>query len=206
MKLVNLIAQVDRGKCVGCKTCEKVCPVLAIKVVDGKAEVDVDRCRGCAACEQRCPVYAISMQKRDNPLLVSVDIASVNYDEILKLCSNALLHPEQVVCYCTGTRAEEIAAAILKGAKSPEDISFMTGARTGCKVECIQPILRLLEAAGVKSTPPQGGWQWYGRTVTVWEIPKKVREKHSSRGFYFDEDEKLLDRVRTAPLQGRGVK
>lgn len=203
MKLVNLIAVVDEEKCIGCKTCEKVCPVLAIKVLDRKSKVDNERCRGCAACEQRCPVYAIRMEKRKELVFVGVDISSVDYNRVVDLCNKARLNPEQVVCYCTGTRAEEVAAAILKGAKSPEDVSFMTGARTGCKVECIQPILRLLEAAGIKPVPPQGGWQWYGRTITVWEIPREVREKHSSRGFYFDEDEILLERVRKAPLQGR---
>lgn len=74
-----------------------------------------------------------------------------------------------------------------------EDISFMTGVRTGCKVECIQPILRLLEAAGITPEPPKGGWQWYGRTVTAWETPEEVKRKYASQGFYFDEDIKLLD-------------
>ena len=78
----------------------------------------------------------------------------------------------------------------------------MTGMRTGCKVECIQPILRLLEAAGITPKRPKG-WQWYGRTATIWEIPEEVRQKYSSRGFYFDEDLKLLDSIVSAPLQGR---
>ncbi|HHW06199.1 MAG TPA: 4Fe-4S binding protein [Clostridia bacterium] len=203
MKVVNLLATIDAEKCRGCKTCEKVCPVLAIKVENRKAIVDADRCRGCAACEQRCPDYAVIMVKREQPILVQVDVAAVDYSQIEELCRRAKLNPEQIICYCTATRAEEVAAAVLQGAKSPEEISFLTGARTGCKVECIQPILRLLEAAGIKPEPPKDGWQWYGRTVTVWEIPEEVKRKYASRGFYFDEDIQLLDRVVAAPVQGR---
>ncbi|SMB99038.1 BFD-like [2Fe-2S] binding domain-containing protein [Thermanaeromonas toyohensis ToBE] len=203
MKVVNLVAVVDEEKCKACRTCERVCPVLAIKVENRKAVVDKERCRGCAACEQRCPDYAITMAKREEPVVVAVNVDAVDYNQVIELCRRARLHPEQIICYCTATRAEEVAAAILLGARSPEDVSFMTGARTGCKVECIQPILRLLEAAGIKPAPPKGGWQWYGRTPTVWDIPEEVKQKYASRGFYFDEDIKLFERVIAAPLQGR---
>jgi Pyruvate/2-oxoacid:ferredoxin oxidoreductase delta subunit/bacterioferritin-associated ferredoxin len=203
MKLVTLMPVVDAEKCKGCETCEKVCPVLAIKMNNRLAVVDQDRCRGCAACEQRCPEYAIAMVKREKPIIAEVSLDGLNYDEISRMCRKANFHPEQVVCYCTGTRADEIAAAIMRGAKSPEEISFMTGIRTGCKVECIQPVLRLLEAAGIKPQPVAGGWQWYGRTVTAWDIPEEVRKKYASRGFYFDEDVDILNRVVNAPLQGK---
>ena len=203
MKTVNLLAVIDKEKCIGCKTCPKVCPVLAIKMEDRLAVIDDDVCRGCNACEQRCPVYAISMVKREQPFDVKVDVSSVDYALIEDLCRKAKFNPEQLICYCTATRAEEIAAAIILGADTPEKLSLLTGARTGCKVECIQPLLRLLEAAGVKPQPPEGGWQWYGKTVTVWDISEEVKQKYASRGFYFDEDIKLLDRVVAAPLQGR---
>jgi ferredoxin len=203
VKVVNLLAEVDMEKCKGCKTCEKVCPVIAIKVENKKAVVDAERCRGCGACEQRCPFHAINMVKLKQPVLVKVDVSTVNYSDVIELCRGAKLNPEQIICYCTATRAEEVAAAILQGAKSPEEISFLTGVRTGCKVECIQPVLRLLESAGIKPEPPKRGWQWYGRTVTVWDIPEEVKQKYASRGFYFDEDIKLLDEVVSAPLQGR---
>lgn len=203
MKTVNLLAVIDKEKCIGCKTCVKVCPVLAIKMENKLAIVDDEMCRGCNACEQRCSVYAINMVKREQPFVVKVDVSSVDYALIDALCRKAKFNPEQLICYCTATRAEEIAAAIILGADSPEKLSLLTGARTGCKVECIQPLLRLLEAAGVKPQPPEGGWQWYGKTVTVWDISEEVKQKYASRGFYFDEDIKLLDRVVAAPLQGR---
>ena len=87
-----------------------------------------------------------------------------------------------------------VAAAILDGADTPEEISSRTGIRTGCTIECIQPILRLLEAAGIQPKPNPDGWQWYGETVTAWTMPEKVKQKYASRGFYFDEDRKRWTR------------
>ncbi|GEA15845.1 4Fe-4S ferredoxin [Moorella sp. E308F] len=202
MKVVNLVAEVDEEKCKACRTCERVCPVLAIKVENGKAVVNPERCRGCAACEQRCPDYAITMAKREEPVVVGVSMNSVDYNQVIELCLRARLHPEQIICCCTSTRAEEVAAAILLGARSPEDVSFTTAARTGCKVGCIQSILRLLGAAGIEPSPPKGGWQWYCRTPTVWDIPEKVKQRYTGRGFRFEDDIRLLERVIAAPLQG----
>lgn len=195
MKTVTLLAQVNSAKCTACRTCERVCPVLAIKVVNRTAVVDAQRCRGCANCEQRCPEYAVSLIKRENPLLVGIDVNKVNYEDVVELCAKAKLHPEQHICYCVGTRAEEVAAAILSGVHTPEEVSLVTGVRTGCTIECIQPVLRLLEAAGCELKPPKGGWQWYGRTATAWDLPESVKQKYASRGFYFDEDKALLDRL-----------
>lgn len=185
---------VDNDKCIGCGICSKVCPATTISIVDKKACVDEVYCRGCAACEQRCPVYAITMVKLEKPYTVSVDITDLPYEKVEELCRKAHMHPEQIICFCTSTRAEEVAAAIMKGADTPEEISRQTGIRMGCKVECIQPILRLLKAAGITPEPPDG-YQWYGMTPTVWDISTEVKEKYNKRGFYFDDDIKLLDKL-----------
>jgi len=194
VKLVTLVAKVDEKKCTGCKTCQDICPTLAIVVENKLAKVNHDRCRGCGNCNQRCPALAVEMIRREKPIKVYVDPAQVDYNKIEEICAKAKLNPDQLVCYCTSTRAEEVATAILLGATTPEKISLQTGIRTGCKVECIQPALRLLEAAGITPDKPQG-YQWYGRTPTIWDIPETVKEKYSSRGFYFDQDIALLDRV-----------
>lgn len=206
MRVVNMYAEVDPGKCTGCRVCEKVCPTLSIKVVGEKREklavVDLDTCVGCGACVERCQFEAVVLKTLDEPRIISVDPHSVDEEKVAELCIKARLHPEQIICYCTGTRAEEVAAAILTGASSPEEISRMTGVRTGCKVECIQPILRLLKAAGIEPKPVEGGWQWYGITPTIWDIPEEVIRKYSARGFYFEEDRALLKRLLDAAKAG----
>lgn len=194
MRVVKMIAQVDRNSCIGCKICQKICPTLAIKVVDKKAEVDPQLCLSCGNCNQRCPEDAIKMVRREKPFTVFVDPEQVDKKEIERICARAKMNPEQLACYCTETRVKEVVAAIILGADTPERISQKTGIRTGCKVECIQPALRLLEAAGIKPKKPEG-YQWYGRTPTIWDISKEVKELYSGRGFYFEADIDLLERI-----------
>ena len=53
---------VDKKKCIGCKKCEKICPVGDIKCLDGNIPVwqHNDRCMTCYACLHHCPSNAIS--------------------------------------------------------------------------------------------------------------------------------------------------
>mgnify|MGYP000348259482 CR=1 FL=1 len=55
-----MTAKVNEEKCVGCGSCENVCPVEAIKLKDGKAKIS-DNCVECGACVGECPVEAISL-------------------------------------------------------------------------------------------------------------------------------------------------
>lgn len=46
--------------CMGCKTCEKVCPHGVFIVIDKKASIlDRDRCMECGACVLNCEYQAI---------------------------------------------------------------------------------------------------------------------------------------------------
>ena len=47
--------------CVGCGTCEKVCPSSSIHIADGKAVHIPGNCQTCLACAHACPQKAIQL-------------------------------------------------------------------------------------------------------------------------------------------------
>ncbi|OIO28009.1 hypothetical protein COX86_04055 [Candidatus Micrarchaeota archaeon CG_4_10_14_0_2_um_filter_60_11] len=54
---------VDEARCIGCATCDRVCPDSAAKVgKDKKAHIDYDYCKGCGVCANECPVKCIAMK------------------------------------------------------------------------------------------------------------------------------------------------
>jgi len=58
--------------CVGCGTCQDVCPYEAITVIDGVYGRDASRCRVCGKCADSCPSGALEVIGR-----------SVSTDEVL---------------------------------------------------------------------------------------------------------------------------
>jgi len=55
-----LKAFVDPVMCVGCGTCQDVCPAGAISVEE-IARVDTKRCIGCGGCVEQCPTGALAL-------------------------------------------------------------------------------------------------------------------------------------------------
>ena len=53
---------VEEGRCIGCHTCEMVCPFGVISVFQGVA-VKCDLCHGEPACVAACPTGALSFQE-----------------------------------------------------------------------------------------------------------------------------------------------
>ena len=202
MKTVSVHAKVNMELCRGCKNCEMVCPVYAVKVHRKGKSVSVDinatKCVGCWNCEQRCPEHAIEMAPCE-PYTLATDVSKFNYSEITELCRKARFHPKQVVCYCTASRAEELAAAVMAGARTPDALVLATGVGAGCGIECNQPIMRFLEAAGIAFERPKSSYQWYGRTATAWDVPEEVRSAYPI--FRFDGDRELFERIINAPVQ-----
>lgn len=52
---------VNQDNCVGCGSCEEVCPAGAAVVTDGKSEIDKCRCIGCGECVTVCPEKCIDL-------------------------------------------------------------------------------------------------------------------------------------------------
>lgn len=57
---------VDSNLCIGCGACASICPVNAIKLVNGKAQINKEKCIHCGACQQFCPVGAIDINKEES--------------------------------------------------------------------------------------------------------------------------------------------
>ncbi len=210
-RTIDLLAELVPEHCTGCTICERVCPTLAITMVPNVPGamptklpvIAAEACVGCWACEQRCPEEgALRMIRHPSPSRVEVSTHDVDYAEVQAICRKAHINPEQVVCFCTLTRAEEVVAGILKGHTTPEQLSYETGIRTGCKVECAEPLLRLLDAAGFPLKRVEKGWQLMGLTPTIWDISEEVKAKYASRGFYFEEDIALMNEIVECPKQG----
>lgn len=51
--------RVESANCSGCGDCERICPVGAIEVVDGKSSIDPEICIGCGQCLGVCTHDAI---------------------------------------------------------------------------------------------------------------------------------------------------
>jgi len=198
---ITKIAVIDLEKCNGCKTCYKVCPTFAIKMENKKADIEDEKCLGCTNCFQRCPEYAIKMKELGEPIPIGVDVDKFDQDKIWESCVKAKFSPDMIVCICNNTRAGEVAAAILDGARNPAEVALKTGVNVGCKVACPRPVYRLLQAAGIDPPEPDG-YQWCGPTATLWTLSPEVIEKYGSK-YYFEEDRQLADDILELKIKER---
>ncbi len=192
MAEIKYLARVNKKKCIGCAACENVCPTEAIIVINKKAKVDPKKCVACPNCSGMCPEDAIKMVLRSEPLKLGINPSEVDQTALIELCKKAHLHPHQWLCLCTATRVRDGAAAVLKGAKSPEEIALMTGARSGCTVYCFQTMMRLLKAHGVEIAPSQG-YRWYDSTQTLWDVSEDIIKKYP--GHFLEEDKTVFRKI-----------
>jgi NAD(P)H-nitrite reductase large subunit len=90
------------------------------------------------------------MLPRTGDFALSVDVSGLDQEKIGEICRKVGLVPGEAICACTFITAQEMAGAILKGAKTPEDVCAMTGVRRGCGIYCLVNIFKILDAGEVK--------------------------------------------------------
>jgi ferredoxin len=167
-------ANVDVKKCTGCSLCERICPSGAIAMVENKAVVDDKRCIDCQRCIDRCDrENAISRVLKPEEIIRFVDHRDLDQAEIAALCKNAGIHPDLPICGCNPILGKEAAAAVLKGAKTPEDICAMTGARAGCGIYCMTRIFQLLKGAGIVPDVPKDR-RWIDLTLSLADLSEDL--------------------------------
>lgn len=173
-KRVTMVAEILEDRCTGCNKCVLTCPTNALSMRPRRedepgpgrnlAVIDESACYNAQNCLELCPDDAIVMRPLEEPFEVGMTQPDVPAEDVGQLCMQVGLLPDMLVCVCTDTSAGALAAAVLDGAHTPEDVALRTGARTGCAEICLDPILRLLAAAGHGDVPKtlRNGYQWYG--------------------------------------------
>ena len=61
VEIEPLVAIINEDVCVGCRTCEEICPFGALSLEAGVMRVNEVICKGCGSCGSACPSGAISM-------------------------------------------------------------------------------------------------------------------------------------------------
>jgi ferredoxin/bacterioferritin-associated ferredoxin len=187
----DYVPDIDSTLCEVCRKCERICPAAAIAFVKDSKKMIVDqkRCIDCQRCMDACPYNAITMQPRTEDYALSINVAELDQDEIKAICRKIGLMPGEAVCACTFITAQELAGAILKGAKSPEDICAMTGIRRGCGIYCLVNIFKILDAAGID---PKGSSRsnLYHLPLSPLDIPEHQLKKIDAEfpQYHFMED------------------
>jgi Fe-S-cluster-containing hydrogenase component 2 len=174
---LHYVAKVEEGKCTGCRLCEKICPAGAIIMSDHKAAVNDERCIDCQRCIDCCSrENAILRLSRPGAVLRFVDHRDLDQAEIKRLCDQAGVHPDLPICGCNHILGREAAAAVLKGAKNPEDLCAMTGARAGCGIYCMTRLFQVLKGGRIDLDDPKDR-RWIQLTLSLSDLSEDVIAK-----------------------------
>jgi NAD-dependent dihydropyrimidine dehydrogenase PreA subunit len=169
---------IDETACKVCRKCEEICPAAAIAFAKEakRMVVSVKRCIDCQRCMDACPENAITMLPRTGDFALSVDVSGLDQEKIGEICRKVGLVPGEAICACTFVTAQEMAGAILKGAKTPEDVCAMTGVRRGCGIYCLVNIFKILDAGDVKAEERAASYL-YHHPLSSLDIPDDQLKK-----------------------------
>jgi ferredoxin len=150
LKNVKQVVQIVDENCTGCYRCERACPTGAIAMVGPRKEalavVTPQACIACFRCVDVCDDDAIDIAELDQPRMVRTSTKTVDPHALKELCDEAGLDPNQQACLCSSTKVKELAAAVLSGASTFEELALATGAASGCLLYCGVPMRRVLVA------------------------------------------------------------
>jgi Pyruvate/2-oxoacid:ferredoxin oxidoreductase delta subunit/bacterioferritin-associated ferredoxin len=201
----DYVPGINDASCKVCRKCEEICPAAAIALVKDskKMAVDQGRCIDCQRCMDACPDNAITMLPRTGDFALAVNVAELDQQEIRAICRKIGLNPGEAVCACTFITAQELAGAILQGAKSPEDVCAMTGIRRGCGIYCLVNLFKILDAAGIQ--PQEGaGSHLYHHPLSSLDIPADRLAKIDAEypQYHLLDDVSMLRRCREIETDG----
>jgi ferredoxin len=165
--------RIDRGRCVSCLTCYRVCPHHALDISQGPVPVPVDpACYGCGLCAALCPGNAIELVERPRTeILAELDPVRSGQSGLSKtvlFCCHRLglgpsgdgpglsgapnAHTVEVPCACS--ISEEMLLAALQGGAErvlvlgchPDNCVSQKGSTAGQRR--VQRVARYLEVSG----------------------------------------------------------
>lgn len=202
MAQLNYFAELDLEGCTGCNLCDIACPSGAITMSAKKAYIDDTRCIGCNYCVDRCPEDVMWMTRRETPLELPLrgEIDPETTAKAIALAEKARVPMDSPICPCSPMQTLPVAAAIVQGAQTLEDVSAMTGMRGGCKIYCVAPTLRLLKAAGREMKPPKG-FRWYDVTISMVDLEGTALD--GEEGTWLKEDLDVFELRQSTAENGR---
>ena len=182
MKFVQQVVEIVDENCTGCYRCERICPTGAISMVGPRKEalatVADSACIACFRCIDVCDDDAILISELDDPHVVGTRVKGFEPAEVNGLCEQAGLDPNQMACLCSSTKVKELAAAVLGGAETYEQLALATGAASGCLLYCSVPMRRILQTRHGDVPQDRKHLRRYETDHVLLDIPEDAADRY----------------------------
>jgi ferredoxin len=182
VKAVNQVVKIVDENCTGCYRCERTCPTGAISMVGPRkgalAVVNEPTCIACFRCIDVCDDDAITIAELDEPNVVGTKARDFDPAEVRELCARAGMEPDQMACLCSSTKVKELAAAVIGGAETYEQLAIATGAASGCLLYCSVPMRRILTARYGEVAQDKRHLRRYDTDQVLLDIPEDAADQY----------------------------
>jgi len=182
VKVVKQLVEIVDENCTGCYRCERACPTGAITMVGPRKEalavVEGPSCIACFRCIDVCDDDAITIAELDEHRVVTTKARDFDPAEVNGLCQRAGLEPDQMACLCSSTKVKELAAAVIAGAETYEQLALATGAASGCLLYCSVPMRRMLTARYGEVAQDKRHLRRYDTDHVLLDIPEDAADNY----------------------------